>query len=403
MRSVGAPKGRVSGMEFNGRVPKGMPVYEFIKQELKRQIETGALHEGARVPSEFELARELGVSRSQTRLALRDLEMAGYLLRSPGRGSFVAPVSNRAKQLGMRGFRMVAMASPDLYSAYRRRVIESFSQHILDAGFRTLTYFLGLRDEKELEFLQESRNSGIEGLAFWIQDRSDKARDLVRTFYESEFPFVLCDRYLPGFETDFVATDNVDAAYRLTSKLIEQGHRTIAFLTLWFGMTPTEDRLEGYRRALNDAGIPFEEGLVGSFDAPGQKVSSILKAVLAHRQRPTALFCADDRVTRKAIEVLRQLGYTLPGDMAFASIDDDDSLRELEWPILYARQDAEEIGRQTADLLVARIREPKRPTERRFVKVKFINVDEPEFALTGETGQPKGGERGTQTLHSLSM
>jgi DNA-binding transcriptional regulator YhcF (GntR family) len=160
-------------MGFREQIPKGMAFYEFIKQELKHQIGTGVLKQGDRVPSELKLARELRVSRSQTRLALRDLEMSGYLLRSPDRGSFGAPPGNRAKQLGMRGFRMVAMAAADFYSIYRRRVIESFSDRILETGFRTLTYFLRLHDERELEFLQESRNTGIEGQALWIQDRSE--------------------------------------------------------------------------------------------------------------------------------------------------------------------------------------------------------------------------------------
>ncbi len=375
------------------QIPEGMAFYEFIKQELRREIDTGVLKEGDRVPSELELARDLNVSRSQTRLALRDLEMSGYLLRSPGRGSFVAPASNRAKQLGMRGFRMVAMASADFYSVYRRRVIESFSEHILDAGFRMLTYFLRLHDERELEFLEQSRNTGIEGLAFWIQDRSDAAKAVLTAFRESQFPCVLCDRYLPGFDIDFAATDNVDVGYRLTRALIGQGHRRIAFMTLWLGMTPTEDRLEGYRRALAEAGLAFEEGLVGSLDAPGESPISLVKGVLAHRRRPTAMLCTDDRVVKTVIEVIKQLGYSLPDDMAFASVDDDDSFRDFEVPVIYARQNAEEIGRQTADLLVARIRDPRKDIESRLIRAQFFDLGEAESGATWDVTR-EGGDAG---------
>lgn len=365
-------------MGLREHIPKGTPVYEFIKQEVKRRIDTGALKEGDRVPSELELARDFGVSRGQTRLALRDLEMAGYLHRSPGRGSFVAPVSNRAKQLGMRGFRMVAMASADFYSVYRRKVIESFGKQVLDKGFRTLTYFLRLHDERELEFLEESRKTGIEGLAFWIQDRSEAARAVLTTFQESQFPCVLCDRYLPGFDIDFAATDNVDVGYRLTQALIRLGHRRIAFLTLWLDMTPTEDRLAGYRRALSEAGIPCEKELVGSLDTPGESPASLIKNVLAHRHRPTAMFCTDDRVVKTVIEVLTRLGYRLPDDMVFASVDDDDTFTDFDIPVLYARQNAEEVGRQTADLLVARIQNPRKNIESRFVRADFVNLGENE-------------------------
>ena len=380
-------------MGIGKQIPEGVAVYEFIKQELRRQIHTGALKEGDRVSSELELARELGVSRGQTRLALRDLEMAGYLLRSPGRGSFVAPAGNRAKQLGMRGFRMVAMASADFDSIYRRRFIESFSEQILDVGFRTLTYFLRLHDDRELEFIQESCNTGIEGLALWIQDRSDAAKAVLAAFRDSRFPCVLCDRYLPGFDIDFAATDNVEVGYRLTQALIRRGHRHIGFMSLWFGMTPSEDRLEGYRKALTEAGLPIEEGLVRSFDASGENPASVVKGVLAQRHRPTAMFCTDDRVVRKVVDVMRQLGYHLPGDMAFASVDDDDLFGDYDVPVLYATQNAEEIGRQTANLLVARIRDPRKEIETRLVNARFVNLEEPEHGITRNAAW-EGGDTG---------
>lgn len=372
---------------------KGIPVYESIKQQLKQQIETGLLKEGQRVPSELELARELGVSRGQTRLALRDLEMAGYLLRSAGRGSFVAPVSNRARQLGMKGFRMVAMACADFYSVYRRKVIESFGQYVLDAGFRTLTYFLGLRDEKELDFIEESRNSGIEGLALWLQQRTGEARAVLSTFREGPFPCVLCDRYLRGFEVDSVATDNVDVGYRLTQALIQQGHRHIAFATLWFDMTPTEDRLEGYRKALTEAGLSVDDGLVGSFDTPGESPTSVVKGILACRHRPTAMLCADDRVLKTVVNVLVQMGYRLPEDMSFASVDDDDTRRNFDLPVVWASQNAEEIGRQTGELLITRIQEPRKDVEKRFVKACFVDSEKANDSAPEETDW-RGGDSG---------
>lgn len=371
-------------MGFDGKIPEGMPVYEFIKQELRRQIETGVLKEGGRVPSELELARALKVSRSQTRLALRDLEMTGFLVRSPGRGSFVAPVGNRTRRVGMRGFRMVGMASLEFHSLCCRKIIENFTRRMLAADFRTLMCFLGLRDERELEFVQESRNTGIEGLVWWLQDRSDAARAVLNALRESAFPCVLCDRYMRGVDIDHVVTDNVDVGYRLTHELLRQGHRRIAFLTLWLNMTPTEDRLEGYRKALTEADIPVDPELVGSFDTPGTSPAGIVKSVLASRERPTAIFCTDDWAFKFTTGALQRLGYSLPGDMAFASVNDDDHFAHIDVPVLCARQNAEEIGRQTADLLLARIAEPRKEVEQRFVKA--------HFGVLGKVGDTAAGK-----------
>jgi GntR family transcriptional regulator, arabinose operon transcriptional repressor len=372
-----------------GELPEGVSPSEFIRQELKRRIDTGELHAGARIPSEFDLVRELGVPRNQSRQALRDLEREGYVERFAGRGSFVAPASERAKRLGMKGFRMAAMASPVLQSDYKRKVIDSFGRRLREDDFHALNYFLSVSDDSELRFLRESRNSGIEGLALWIRDRSEATVAVLNAFKEACFPFVLCDRYLPGFDVDSVATDNVEIGYRLTRGLIAQGHRQIAFLSLWFGMTPIEDRLAGYRRALEEAGLPQDDCLVTAFQEQGETADSmagraehVVKGVLACRHRPTAILCTDDRVVSHVAAVLERLGYRLPGDMAFAAVDDDGVLSDTGLPVLTATQSAEAIGRQTAELLLARIRAPRKEAEQRFIQAHF----------TGGNGNTDTGE-----------
>ena len=64
-----------------------VPVYEDIKRRIKEQIRRGDLKAGDRVPSEYELVNQLGVSRNQTRQALRELELEGYVVRRRGSGS----------------------------------------------------------------------------------------------------------------------------------------------------------------------------------------------------------------------------------------------------------------------------------------------------------------------------
>ena len=93
------------------------PIYQRIKHAIKERIERGDLSPGDRVPSENELARTLGVSRSQTRLALRDLEMEGYLRRSQGKPTVVADpagwgAQEAADSRGARPTRKVVVACP---------------------------------------------------------------------------------------------------------------------------------------------------------------------------------------------------------------------------------------------------------------------------------------------------
>ncbi|MBI5094764.1 MAG: GntR family transcriptional regulator [Candidatus Hydrogenedentes bacterium] len=168
-----------------------IPIYAQIKRELKNQIESGELEEGARVPSEFELARAYGVSRNPTRQALRDLELEGYITRTPGRGSFVAPKSGRQKLFKLGNWRTLAVACPHLECHYTRSVIQGFIQAAAEKEFHTMVYFLRFSDEAELEFLSDIRNSGIEGIAVWLQHASERTLQLLTKFKRASFPFVM--------------------------------------------------------------------------------------------------------------------------------------------------------------------------------------------------------------------
>lgn len=339
-----------------------------IAEEMRRHIERGEWAEGVQVPSELELMRSFDISRAQARETLVELEMEGYVLRYQGRGSFVAPSDHRIKRLGIKGFRLAAMSCNRLGSHYKRMVIEAFAHVLHDHGIQALSYFLAPEGDSEQRFLQSVRTSGVEGLALWLRDRGEVTRRVLGMFREMRYPFVLCDRSFPDCDADSVVSDNEAIGYELTRDLIGAGHRRIAFLGAWEMLTPTEDRLRGYQRALEEAGLPFEARLADTAETLPDPVGAVVCRVMAHRERPTAFFCRDDRVLLEALKCLETLGYELPGERGFAAVDDDRNIQNLKCPVFSMSQDGPEIGRQTAELLLARIADPERPSEQRIVK-----------------------------------
>lgn len=359
------------------QIPADMPAYAFIKRELKTQIESGELAEGDRIPSELELARKYNVSRNPTRQALRDLEIEGYLVRMPGRGSFVAPVSKRQRLFKLtNGWRTVAIACPEVECHYSRSVIQGFIQAAAEKGFHTMVYFLRFSNATEFDFLADMRNSGIEGVALWLQHPSKRTFELLARFQRSMFPFVLIDRYARDLESDFVVTNNEDMAYQLTKALVARGHKKIGMVTAELDNTATEDRFEGYRRALREAGLTFTKDAVGIFDSNAETVRTVVNRILALRGRPTAFFCSNDGVAVKLLDELQALGYEVPHDIELATVDDNDVLEALEIPLITAAQAGLDMGRESAQLLLARISEPTRPIEQRFLKARMATTPE---------------------------
>jgi GntR family transcriptional regulator of arabinose operon len=356
---------------MGGHIPPDLPAYVHIKRVLKNQIEDGELPVGARVPSEMELAREYNVSRNPTRQALRDLELEGYIVRSPGRGSFVAPMCKREKPLHMAESKTLAVACPVLEYHYTRQVIQGFTRYAASKDFHTMVYFQIFSNESEFDFLADIRNSGVDGIAFWLQHPGTLTLELLERFRHSSFPFVLIDRYTRKVESDFVVTDNEDVGYQLTKALTARGHRFIGFITTPLENTTAEDRLKGHRRALDEEGLPYMPELTGITSDEDVSLSTVVCRIMAQQHRPTAFVCMNDGVATKLIDELDELSYKIPQDVEVATVDDNQLARALDRPIIAASQVGYEMGKRSAEILIARIEDPTRPLEKLFLKAEL--------------------------------
>lgn len=370
-------------------IPSNVPVYVFIKRDLKNRIEDGELPVGERVPSEMDLARQYGVSRNPTRQALRDLELEGYIVRSPGRGSFVAPKSRRLQPLRISEWRTFALACPVLECHYTRQVMQGFIEHAVQKNFHTMVYFQHFNNETEFDFLADLRNSGIDGIALWLQHAGELTLDLLTKFRRASFPFVLIDRYVRGLEADHVVTDNENVGYELTRILLERGHESVGFITTPLDNTSTEDRLAGHRRALEEAGIEYLPALTGVASADEDSLAVLVHRIMAHHQRPSAFVCTNDGAADKLLFELEALGYEVPQGIEVATVDDNEFVSAVDLPILTASQNGFEMGRQSAEMLIARTEQPTRPVEVRFLKATFqipkkIQASKPSPAKTLE-------------------
>jgi DNA-binding LacI/PurR family transcriptional regulator len=365
------------------------PIYEGIKQELKGKIERGELKEGARVPTELELAKQLGVNRSQTRHALRELQIEGYLVRRQGSGSFVAPLPNRINAVKVADARAVAIVFSQEVFGHSLHVTEGFIRRASEEGLQVITYNLNLRgpdDASEVRFLRSVLDSGVSGMAAWVANVTGHTRDFIRELVDRRFPLVLVDRYLPDVDADFVVSDNEALGYELTKALLERGHKRIAFAGLEHPMpSSVQERFSGYRRALQEASIPFDERLVMDLDHVKDAPREAIMSAMALYESPTAFVCIHLEPVSLLGKPLEELGYRLSENMDFAVVDDHhDGFPEL--PLIRMRQQGSEIGVKSAELLSKRMAEPARAAERCFVSPwtpKDANAHQPAHVSTG--------------------
>jgi len=165
-------------------------------------------------------------------------------------------------------------------------------------------------------------------------------------------PFV---RISPGTNhamTSSVFMDDAQAADDMTTHLINLGHRRIAFIKGHPNHMASDERLYGYRRALDRAGLPFDPHWLADGEFDFDSGFTACQKFLALPERPTAVFASNDDMAAGVLAAAHQAGLELPRELSVAGFDDT-TLARMVWPPLTTiRQPTFDLARTATDLLL---------------------------------------------------
>jgi LacI family transcriptional regulator len=166
-------------------------------------------------------------------------------------------------------------------------------------------------------------------------------------------PIVFVDRRFPDMNGPYVGADNVEGAYIGTRHLIERGYRRIGILAGFQRLSTMVERLDGFRRALYEAGLPIcAEWIVPSpLSIEGGKQA--LRQILALSDLPEAVFVNNNLLMLGALQVLKELGLRCPSDLALIGFDDHPWAAVADPPLTVVRQPSRALGQVAAQLLSA--------------------------------------------------
>ncbi len=162
-------------------------------------------------------------------------------------------------------------------------------------------------------------------------------------------PFVAAGRH-PDPRVHAVDVDNLGGARMAVEHLLRRGHRRVAIISGPAGMTSGQDRLEGYRRALEVYRVPLDERLIVYGDYTEGSGTLAMQRLLP--LAPDAVFCASDTMAIGALKCLRQAGLRVPGDVALAGFDDIPAASAVEPRLTTVRQPIERLGAMCIEILV---------------------------------------------------
>ena len=284
------------------------------------------------------LTGSANVREAASRRVLDAVERLGYQPNAAARSL----ATGRSRVIGV----LVSDIEIPFFTAIAR-AIQNVAQR---GGYLTMFANSDERPEAEDVLVRELASRMMDGLIVAPAAGTNTAlRELA-----VELPIVLVDRLVDGLALDAVLSDNVGGALAATSHLLELGHRRIAYATETPDKTSTIERLAGLRAAFSARGLEHPPELVWEVDYHPAAAERVLARRLRD-ERPTALLAAEGSITLGAVRAANGLGLTIPRDLSVLGFDQLDWSSATTPPLTVVSQDAERIGREAANLLLARL------------------------------------------------
>ncbi|HLT90861.1 MAG TPA: LacI family DNA-binding transcriptional regulator [Woeseiaceae bacterium] len=279
--------------------------------------------------------------------------------------------NNLAVSLRTARSRNIVAIIPDVADSYNSGIIKAIEKVAHSRGYSVLLGDTQGSPEREREFAAMTRSRQADGIIlmshripFDLEGKRVSADDLPPLVNGCEFTG--CDAF-PS-----VSIDDVQAAMDATRHLIDYGHRRIAAITGDMQSTSSRDRAAGYRRALEEAGLEFDESLVVYGEYSVQCGEQAAEKLLLQKARPTAIFCFSDEIALGCMYTLRQYGFSVPDDISVMGFDDIPFAKYLAPPLTTIAQPVEDIGRTCATLLLDLIDGKKPETMRQFLPHRLV-------------------------------
>jgi LacI family fructose operon transcriptional repressor len=238
------------------------------------------------------------------------------------------------------------------------------------AHTKRYTLFLCNADEnpeKEALYLDQLQAQNVAGIIY------SPTRQSARNFADLDItvPAVVIDRTVASDEVDMVLIDNVDAAFRLTTHLIENGYRRIAGLFGEASVTGRERR-QGYEQALaaHDLSPPEEQTLYIPPRIDAGKATAL--KILAQDRPPDAIVTTNSLLTAGALMAIREHGLDIPTDIGLVGFDETTWGALVEPAVTIIAQPTYEIGATAAELLLQRLENPERPPRKVILRGELI-------------------------------
>lgn len=259
-----------------------------------------------------------------------------------------------ARSMRRRGSGLIGLILADITNPFFTALVHAVERAASTAGYSVLLCNSDEDLKREQQHLELLRTQRVDGIILAATGHPSRGR--AAALGQLRVPVVLVDRAFNEFGLDAVMLDNRRAALEATRHILGFGHRRIAMLSGPVAMSTGAERLQGYREALLEAGLPYDEALVRDAGFREERAHEAAHELLSSSKRPTAVFAANNLIAIGLMRAIADLQLQCPQDVSVVSIDDFAWASAFRPRLTTVAQPVVDMGETAVRMLLARMR-----------------------------------------------
>ncbi|MTI58978.1 MAG: LacI family transcriptional regulator [Firmicutes bacterium] len=265
----------------------------------------------------------------------------------------------------------VGLIVPDITNEFFAKLAKTIEENLNNNNYSLLLCNSGENEDKERKYIKTLLDKFVDGIIF-ISSGYDQNMHL----FPDDLPIIAIDRKPNAKRVNFISSENKKGGYLATKHLIENGCSKILMLKDRKAVSPMNARLDGYRDALREYNMSFDEDMIIESEVELEYVKEkILK--IHNRLKFDGIFAGTDLLAIGAIKTLLKLGYKIPEDIQVIGFDNVLTSQYYNPGLTTIAQRLSEIGERSASLMVDLIENRVKNTESKsyFLPVELIKRD----------------------------
>ena len=277
-----------------------------------------------------------------------------------------------AQGLRSHSTKTIAVVLGSIKNDYCNALVYAIEKEAMKRDYNVLICNTHENLDKEIKHLQTIRSRQVDGvILISVYTVGKVIPDRYRHLYESQnIPMIFVDRNIIGIKKDLIQSNNEQASYEATKYLISLGHRRIGVIGT-VAYSTVQERLKGYRSALQEAGIPVDSSLIVDAEYSENRAGQRLAAkLLDEHPDMTAMYVLNNTLCGSVLLELKKRDMKTPDDISLLTWDDDE-INEL-FDITTVVQRVDEIGKRAVNRLFELMENPQSPIYTQQVSTQLV-------------------------------